>query len=159
MFEDFRRERDVRRTLRAIARQRVALVLQPGNVIVVEHSPPNEEWFDLAVRTCHIRGWVDVLHDSIPSGTVRIEGNRTLLPDVMKPKTIYRLTEGGWAVIHRSHAWIIATFVISMLSLTAGVVSVVVALAKPSIEWTATSKPVAVPHVKHLQQSQSLERR
>ena len=77
----------------------------------------------------------------------------------MKPKTIYRLTEGGWAVIHRSHAWIIATFVISMLSLTAGVVSVVVALAKPSIEWTATSKPVAVPHVKHLQQSQSLERR
>ena len=126
MLETFRREHRVRKTLHAIARQRVAMVLYPGNVLVVEQSPPDEEWFDLAVRTCHIRGWVDVLHDSLPSGRLRYDGNQPVLPQEMKPKTIYRLTEGGWAVIHGSHAWLIATFVVSLLSLAAGIVSVVV---------------------------------
>lgn len=149
MLETFKRERAVRRALHAIARQRVVLVLQPGNVLVVELSPPDEEWFDIAVRTCHIRGWVDVLHDSIPSGTVLYEGSNPVFPGEMKPKTIYRLTEGGWTVIHRSHGWLIATFLVGLLSLVAGVASVVVTLvtANSSIEGTATGKPASAPHV------------
>jgi hypothetical protein len=128
MFDIIKRERTIRKALRAIARQRVALILQPGNIIVVEQSPPNEDWFDLAVRTCHIRGWVDVLHDSIPSGVVRYEGETPILPEQMKSKTIYRLTEGGWSVIHRSHGWLIGTFAVGLLSLFAGIASVVVTL-------------------------------
>jgi hypothetical protein len=38
IFDDFRREATIRRTLRALARQRVAIVLQPGNVWVIEKA-------------------------------------------------------------------------------------------------------------------------
>jgi hypothetical protein len=148
VLEHFKRERSIRKALHAIARQRVVLVLQPGNVLVVELSPPNEEWFDIAVRTCHIRGWVDVLHDSIPSGAVRYDGSKPVFPGEMKSKAIYRLTEGGWSVIHRSHAWLIATFVVGLLSLVAGIASVLVTLvtANPSIDGAAAGKPASAIH-------------
>lgn len=151
MLETFKRERAIRKALRAIARQRVVLVLQPGNVLVVERSPLNEEWFDVAVRTSHIRGWVDVVHDSIPSATVQFEGGNLVFPQGMTPKSIYRLTEGGWAVIHRSHAWLIATFVVALLSLLAGIASVALSLmtANPSIEQTSSGlRPPSAAHVK-----------
>lgn len=128
MFEDLRRERDVRRALRAIARQRVALVLQPGNFPVVECSPPDEEWFDVGVRTCHIRGWVEVLYEGMPTGALRMEGSSPVFPAQMSPKTHYRLTEGGWTVLNRSHGWVIATFTVALMSLVAGVASVALAL-------------------------------
>lgn len=124
MFEDLRRERMIRKALRAIARQRVTLILQPGNVIVVENGTPDAEWFNVAVQTSHIRGWVDILHDSIPSGTVQFEGRNPILPKEMNPKTMYRLTEGGWSVINRSHGWVIATFFICLLTLTATMATV-----------------------------------
>ena len=119
MFENIRRERLIRAALRAIARQRVALILQPDNVMVVENSAPDAEWFDLAVQTAHIRGWVEILHDSIPVGSVRFEGNNPIIsqPREMKQKAMYRLTEGGWAVINRVHTWVVATFLISLLTL------------------------------------------
>ena len=98
MFETFKRERAIRKALHAIARQRVVRVLQPGNVLLVEQTPPNEEWFDVAVRTSHSRGWVDVLYDSIPTGAVQFEGSTPVIPQGMTSKPIYRLTEGGWAV-------------------------------------------------------------
>lgn len=134
MFDDFRRERQVRRALRAIARQRVALVLQPGNYQVVERSPPNEEWFQLGVRTAQIRGWVEVLHENMPTGTVQMEGNTPQLPTSMIPETHYKLTEGGWAVLNRSHAWVLATFIVSAVSLSVSAVSLIVA-------WLPTPKP------------------
>jgi hypothetical protein len=73
MFEDLRRERMIRKALRAIARQRVTLILQPGNVMVLKNGTPDAEWFNVAIQTSHKRGWVDILHDSIPSGTVQFE--------------------------------------------------------------------------------------
>jgi len=134
MFESFRRERAIRRALHAIARQRV--------VSVLTRSPPNEEWFDIAVRTSHIRGWVEVLHEAVPTGVLQGTGASPILPEI-RLRTVYRLTEGGWAVIHRSHAWIIATFLIALLSLVAGVASVVLTLtAKPSTEAVATPKAI-----------------
>jgi hypothetical protein len=147
MFESLKRERATRRALRAISRQRVALVLQPGNVLVVEQRPPNEEWFDIAFRTCHIRGWVDVLHDSIPSGSVGIDGGKPAFPAELKPRTIYRLTEGGWAVIHRSYGWLIATFFVALMTLVAGVASIVLALIDSPIDVAITDGTVP-PQVK-----------
>ncbi len=132
MFEDLRQERQIRRALRAISRQRVALVLQPGNVQVVELSPPNEEWFEVGVRTCLIRGWVEVLHENLPTGAVRMEGTTPQPSSQMTPKTHYRLTEGGWAVLNRSHGWVQATFLVSSLGLVAAVASLAIAwLALP----------------------------
>ena len=127
MFEDFYRERQIRRSLRAVARQRVVMVLHPGGVQVVERSPPNEEWFEVGVRTCHIRGWVEVLHESLPTGAIQMQGLTPLIPSEMAPKTHYRVTEGGWAVLNRSHGWVLATFIVSGLSLVAGLASLAVA--------------------------------
>jgi hypothetical protein len=128
VIESIRRERTVRRALHAIARQRAAMILQPGNVVVVEQSAPDEEWFYVAVQTCHIRGWAEVLHESMPTAAVRFEGSKPVFPSTMAPKTVWRLTEGGWSVINRSHGWIIATFTVGVLSLLAGLASVFVAL-------------------------------
>ena len=127
MFEDLRRERQVRRALKAIARQRVALVLQPGNVQVVERSPPEEEWFEIGVRTAQIRGWVEVLHENLPTGSVQMKSKVPQLPDRMTPQTHYKLTEGGWAVLNRSHAWVLATFLVSSIGLAVSAVSLVIA--------------------------------
>ena len=134
MFEDLRRERQVRRALKAIARQRVALVLQPGNVQVVERSPPEEEWFEIGVRTAQIRGWVEVLHENLPTGSVQMKGKVPQLPDSMTPQTHYKLTEGGWAVLNRSHAWVLATFLVSTIGLAVSAVSLVIA-------WLSSPKP------------------
>lgn len=123
MFENIRKERLIRKALRAIARQRVALILKPGNVMVVENSTPDTEWFDLAVKTAHIRGWVEILHDSIPMGRLRFEGNTPVFPNEAEQQAMYRLTEGGWAIINRSHTWIRATFFISFLGVVATLAS------------------------------------
>jgi hypothetical protein len=128
MFDDLRRERQVRRALRAIARQRVVMVLNPGGVQVVEKSPPNQEWFEVGIRTCHIRGWVEVLHESLPTGSIQMQGRTPLLPAEMTPMTHYRITEGGWAVLNRSHGWVMATFVTSGFGLVAGLASLAVDL-------------------------------
>ena len=129
LFESLKRERSIRRALHAIARQRVILVLQPGNVPVVERSPPEEEWFDIAVRTCQIRGWVEILYDSIPSRTLaHYKGGEPTFQGDTTHKTVYRLTEGGWSVIHRSHGWVVATFAVAVLGLIAAAASVIVTL-------------------------------
>ena len=133
MLHHFRRERKIRRALGAISRQRVALVLQPGNVQVIECSPPREEeWFDIGVRTCLIRGWVEVLHDDMPTGKLKFEGSNPQFPREMPHETHYRLTEGGWAVLNRSHGWVIATFIISIIGLLVGLASLFVSLYTPS---------------------------
>lgn len=117
-LSSMRRERNVRAALHAIARQRVALVL-PNNIPVIECATPDDEWFDIAVRTCHLRGWVEVLHERVPHGRLAFDESGPALPVEMKPKTIYRLTEGGWMVINRSHGWLVATFLASALAVIA----------------------------------------
>lgn len=128
MFDNFFRERQVHRALKAIARQRVTLVLQPGNVELIELSPPNEEWYELGVRSARIRGWVEVLHENLPTGMVQMKDNSPQLPNNMAPKTHYRLTEAGWAVLNRSHAWVLATFIVSSVALAVSAASLFVTL-------------------------------
>lgn len=126
MLDDIRRERQIRKALRAIARQRVAMVLEPGDMVVVENSPANDEWFDAAARSCLIRGWVAVLHESVPTGQVRFDGATPVFPELIVPTIQYRLTEAGWAVLNRAQGWVIATFVVATLALavsTAGLVA------------------------------------
>ena len=134
MIEDYLRERKVRRTLRGIARQRVAIVLQPENVQVIERSPPREEWFELGVRTCLIRGWVEILYENLPTGQVTFRGNTPNISDRIYPETHYKLTEAGWAVLNRSHAWLVATFLVSSVSFVTSALALVVAwLSMPKV--------------------------
>lgn len=142
MFDDFMRERQVRRALKAVARQRVAIIFQPGNVQVIERAAPSVEWFELGVRTCHIRGWVEVLHENLPTGALRFTGSNPQFPAEMASKNHYRLTEGGWAVLNRSHGWLVATFLVSAVGLVVAVASLVVswiALTQSSVSHTERS--------------------
>ena len=69
VLTDLTREHRIRRTLRGLARQRVALILQPGNVFVVEKVLESADKDNVAdLQTCLTRGWVEVMHDAIPRG-------------------------------------------------------------------------------------------
>lgn len=94
MFREFR----IRRTLRRLSKARVALVLNPGKVWVIERAMPRNEKIDADVLTCLLRGWVEVLHDDMAIGDVEtfLSGNRTAF---QRKEPIYRLTEAGWAVL------------------------------------------------------------
>lgn len=129
-FEWSKDERSIKKALRTIAGQRVTMILQPGNVLVVENSPTQTEEFQVAVRTAHIRGWVEVLWEGVPNAQLSIQGAHVELPDEFKPKTQYRLTEGGWNVIHGTHFWTLATFFVSLFAFFASVVAVAVTWPK-----------------------------
>jgi len=136
MLENFRRERAVRKALRAIARQRALMFVGPERVMVVENGTPDAEWFDVAVQTCLIRGWIDVLHDSFPSGTLGFrDDGAPIFPEYMPLKSVYKLTEGGWAALNRSHAWVISTFIIALVTLVVTIAPFLVALLATIMQW------------------------
>ena len=102
LFTSRRREWEIRRTLRKLGRQRVALVLQPHNVWVIENAVPDDEDTDAMLKTCHMRGGgVEPLEHAVPRGQLTPEG---ALPqgNVFTVGRLYRLTDSGWAVINRS---------------------------------------------------------
>jgi hypothetical protein len=97
----------------------VALILQPGNVWVIEKGLPDDPGTVEALRTCHLRGWVELLSDAIPCGRLSPEGK---LPDgypFTDAQPLYRLTSAGWEVIHRTRDWVIATFMVAFGTLAA----------------------------------------
>ena len=117
MLTGWRHERQIRAALKALARQRVAAILQPGNAWVLEYPASEAEpGVAEALRTCHLRGWVEVVHDGVPQ--MQWEGGNQPPRDAgVAP--LYRLTEAGWAQIRRTHAWVIATFFVALASLVA----------------------------------------
>jgi len=92
-FINWKREWFIRKVLRKLSRQRVSLILQPGNVWVIEKSVGEEEQVDEALRTCYLRGWVEPIEKAIPHGKLTSNGK---LPEgyiFTESKPIYRLTE------------------------------------------------------------------
>ncbi|MGY9039167.1 MAG: hypothetical protein ACKVLA_15240 [Rhodobacterales bacterium] len=121
MFEDMCRERQIRRILRKLARQRVALILQPGNVWVIEKALANDDETDAHLKTCYMRGWVEQIDHAIPTGKLSPKGE---LPqgDIFTDTTpMYRLTDSGWFVINRSHQFTLLTGFLALLTLIATV--------------------------------------
>jgi len=120
-FVDLQREWAIHRVLKKLARQRVAIVLQPGNIWVIEKAVADDEQTDAALKTCYMRGWVEPLANSIPRGQ--------LLPDGSLPRgqlfqgsgPLWKLTDSGWAAINRVHEW-------ALIGVLIGAVSVIVAL-------------------------------
>ena len=116
MLTNLQRERFIRRILRKLGRQRVAVVLQPGNIWVVEKAVEDTVETDAALKTCHIRGWVEPLENAIPKGK--------LSPDGKLPENLfegigptYKLTSAGWSVIYRSYQLALLALLISATSL------------------------------------------
>ena|SRR5690554_1348920 len=120
-WTSFRRERNIRRVLRSLAGHRVVVVLKPGNVWVIENAPTDLPDYEEALSTCLIRGWIEVLHEAVPQGQLTPQGLPNAAGPFQRNGTIYRVTDSGWAVINRTHTWVLATFAVALLALVATV--------------------------------------
>jgi|SRR5882762_9182496 hypothetical protein len=116
MFDPF--DRTVDRTLRKLAKQRVRLVLQPGNCWVIDRAIPQDADTHAALLTCFMRGWVEPLEQAVPSSKLSPTGELPSSLSFDKMETFYRLTSAGWSVIHRSDLIAICALLISAMSLS-----------------------------------------
>lgn len=107
----------IHRLLRRLAKQRVSTILQPGNVWVIEDAVPNSEENSALLCTCLLRGWVEILHDSVPTGSLNSDGSFPPGELFKNEEPIWRLTDSGWAVIYRSHLLAILGIFLSILGL------------------------------------------
>jgi len=73
MFDRF--DRNVHRTLRKLAKQRVRLILQPGDYWVIDSAIPQDDDAQAALLTCQMRGWIEPLHHAVPSAQLTKEGS------------------------------------------------------------------------------------
>ncbi len=119
MFDS--RERQIRRVLRKLSEQRIALILQPGNYWVIEKAIGDDEETDTALLTCYMRGWVEPIEGAIPSGRLNADGSLPVGLQFDKLKTHYRLTSAGWSVINGSHRLAVLAITISMISLAVSI--------------------------------------
>ncbi|WP_328187544.1 hypothetical protein [Marinobacter sp. OP 3.4] len=100
------------RLLRRLARQRVGMVLQPGNYWVIEYAVEDNEETDVLLKTCYMRGWVEPLQNSVPKGRLQADGSSPNGPMFDSAGPIWKLTDTGWSVIQRRHELgILALFV------------------------------------------------
>jgi hypothetical protein len=67
---------------------------------------------DAALKTCHMRGWVEVLKE-MPAGEWPKDNKLPENPaDIFtKVRTFYRLTDAGWFVLNRTQSWTIVAVV------------------------------------------------
>lgn len=128
-MSEFSRERFIKRTLRRLARQRVATVLQPGNVWLIEKAVEDSERTDAALKTCYMRGWVEPLtHDAIPKGQLTPDGHIPAGgPFQGRTGVIYRLTDAGWSVINRAQLWTLVSVAVGVIAVLVAIIAILVA--------------------------------
>jgi hypothetical protein len=120
VFDPF--ERTIRHTLRKVAKQRIRMVLQPGNYWVIEQAVGTDPETHAALLTCYMRGWVEPLEDAIPSAAIPADGNLPPNFQFEGRETLYRLTSAGWSAIHRSSLIAICALLISALSFATAII-------------------------------------
>ena len=113
--ERMKREFEIYLTLRALSKQRVRGVLQPGNVWMIEKSPKEKYSKVENLHTCLMRGWIEPLFENMPHGEVEIDGRFTSEEIFTKKKTVYKLTDCGWNAIHRTHILTLLTLMVGPL--------------------------------------------
>lgn len=116
-------EFSVYRTLKALSKQRVALILQPGNVWVIERALPEDEETETNLRTCHLRGWVEPLENAIPQGRLTEDGRLPSGDVFSKCGPLYRLTDSGWDAIQRTHVITLLGILVSLLGVGVAVLA------------------------------------
>src|SRR5579862_9288454 len=109
IFDDSLREFQIRRVLRALSRQRVALILQPGDVWVIERAMEDNDQTDRALKTCYMRGWVEILEHALPTGNLTPDGKLPSGYMFDRATPMYRLTDSGWSVVNRTQLWVLVS--------------------------------------------------
>ena len=115
MFDQF--ERTVGRTLRKLAKQRIRMVLEPGNYWVIDRAITHDDDTQAALLICQMRGWVEPLQHAVPSAQLSPSGGLPPNFGFDKVQTLYRLTSAGWSVLHRSDLIATCALLISAMSL------------------------------------------
>ncbi|MBN9507559.1 MAG: hypothetical protein J0I21_00430 [Alphaproteobacteria bacterium] len=128
MTEDAQPEKRICDVLRRVSRQRVPLVLKPGDIWLIDNAVADDDETHAALLTCYMRGWVEPLEHAVPSGRLGADGSlpREGLSDGLK--TLYRVTPQGWEVIHRTQEWSIFAIVVAVLSFLISTASLLVAI-------------------------------
>ncbi len=124
-LDEWKRERFIRRVLRRLARQRVRLLRHPGDLWSIERAVQYNQRVVNALCTCHMRGWVEPLSDSVPFGDLSAES--TVPGYLIKgSKPTYRLTGAGWEVIHGTHRVVVTTLIVATAALAASIIGIFV---------------------------------
>jgi hypothetical protein len=110
-----KREYSIRKTLRQLAKQRVAMVHQPGNYWVIEKAMPRTKQNEENLQTSMMRGWVEILHESVPTQNLT---DSMKIKDSAKAKNqhLYRLTDAGWNAIHRTNVLVVLGLILAVIS-------------------------------------------
>lgn len=115
MFESTRYNWRIHRLLRRLAKQRVGRVLQPGNVWIIEYAVEDTEATDDLLKTCFMRGWVELMQDSIPKGRLNPDGSLPAGPIFDSHGPTWKLTDSGWAAIQRRHELTVVGILIAVV--------------------------------------------
>jgi hypothetical protein len=99
-------------------------------VWVIERAVMEEGDVPEALRTCHMRGWVEPLASAVPAGRLTPAGQPLAAGPAPAAKPLYRLTDSGWGAINRSHQWTVLAAVIAAASFAVSALGLVIALAK-----------------------------
>jgi hypothetical protein len=103
-------------------------VLQPGNVWVIENAIEDDEQTDVALKTSYMRGWVEPIENAVPKGRLNADGTLPGGNPFSGVGPLWRLTEGGWSVLHRTQWWALFAIIVSVLSFAVSVGSLVLTL-------------------------------
>lgn len=131
MFDIFdRRERRIRRTLAHLSRQRLAMRLPhavPGHnpVWVIEMTPTQTDEVKDDLLTGLLRGWVEVLEDSVPSSQLMPDGSLPVGTLLQNHGTMYRLTDGGWSVVRGTHTLALSGMLVATISLVVAIIALI----------------------------------
>jgi hypothetical protein len=125
-----RRERRIRRTLAHLSRQRLAMRLPhpiPGHnpVWVIEMTPTQTEDVKDDLLTGLLRGWVEVVEDSVPSSQLMPDGSLPAGALLQDRETMYRLTDGGWSVVRGTHTLALSGMLVAIISLVVAIVALI----------------------------------
>lgn len=119
----------LREVLSRLARQSVAMVLKPGNVLVIQNALEVQDGrMDAALRTCEMRGRITVLHDALPRARLSSDGE--LPARWERNEQLYRLTEAGWNAIRGTYEltlrvlWVaVGTLILTLIGVVATLVT------------------------------------
>jgi hypothetical protein len=73
-----------------------------------------------------MRGWVEIVENAVRHHEIdatSLDGPRQSPMRMWPSRTapVYRLTEGGWNAINRTHGWIVSTWLLTLISLVVSI--------------------------------------
>jgi hypothetical protein len=107
----------IHRLLRRLAKQRVRVIHQPTNQWVIEYAVEESEENIGLIYTCQIRGWIELLHENVPSEQLGSDSQSSIPSQMKSKKHVWKLTDSGWAAIQRRHEITVLAVSIALLGI------------------------------------------